>query len=442
MNLISTRNNNEPVSFYKAITNCMPKDGGLYIPAELIDLSPWIAHLKENTTFTSIAGTLTSAMLQDEFSPVISERIAASAFGNYSPRLRQLDENFFILELFHGPTGCHRDFGFLWLASVLEHILALKNEQAIVLATGTKKNGYAMATAFGNKKHLKTLLIHPKGYAKGIPERFLAENGGSIYSVECEGSLQEVENLIRSVYNDAELVKKYKLTLANTVNIGRLLPQIFFYVYAFTRFRKKSFAEIYYALHSGNYGNLAAGFYAWKNSLSLNGFITDATNELSRDEEGECFCKTLEIPLSRRQNTDPVSPSNIERIEQLFEISPAIMQSLIFAENVDKDEYSKFIKKAYQQYGIMIDSSTAAAYGAAVKSGIIKSNNSETIVLISKDHPAFEDDIIEAACGESPKKPKYIEEIEKPIKNIKIIEPTKINIKNMLNSMERLSDVI
>ncbi len=437
MNIISTRNSDKCVSFFEAITKCMPKDGGLYIPAELVDLSPWIARINDNSNFASIAGTLTSAILQDEFSPVISERIAVTAFGNYSPRLRRLDENLFILELFHGPTGCHRDFGFLWLASVLEHILALQDDNAIVLATGTRKNGYSMANAFGDKKHLKTLLIHPKGYASGVPEKFLAENGGSIYSVECEGDLQTVENLIRSVYNDAELVQNYKLTLANTVNIGRLLPQIFFYVYAFARFRKKSVDEIYYALHSGNYGNLAAGLYAWKNSLSLNGFITDATVELSRDEDGECFCKTHETPVSMRQKTDPVSPSNIERVEQLFEISPAIMQSLIFAENVAESEYGKFIKKAYQQYGIMIDSSTAAAYGAAVKSGMLTNDSSETLVLISKDHPAYEADIVEAACGEPPKIPQYIAEIEKPIKNIKTIEPTKINIKNMLDSMER-----
>ncbi|AGT43256.1 hypothetical protein [Treponema pedis] len=437
MNLVSTRNGKKTVTFYEAVTNCIPEDGGLYIPADTMDLSPWIEHLNENSTFASIAGTLTSALLKNEFSPAVSERIAASAFGNYSPRLRQLDDRLFLLDLFHGPTGCHRDFGFLWLASVLEHILTMTNETALVLATGTKKNGAGMAAAFGNKKRLKTLLIHPKGFAAGIPEKYLAENGGSIYSVECEGSIKDVENLKRSVYLDKKLVKEYRLTLANTVNIGRLLPQMFFYIFAFTRFRKSSFGEIYYALHSGNYGNLAAGLYAWKNSLSLNGFITDSTQELCGDAEGECFCKTLNIPLDRRSAADPISPSNIERLERIFEISPAVMKALIFPEPVEPADYSKYIRTAYHKYGIMFDTSTAAAYGAAVKSRFINKHGQETLVLISKDHPAYESDIIEAACGEKPKRPKYMEDLEKPIKNIKKIRVSKQEIENMLKYMTR-----
>ena len=437
MNLGSTRNSAHKVSFYEAITDCIPEDGGLYVPDETMDLTPWISHLSESSSFASIAGTLTSAMLREEFSPAVSERIATAAFENYSPRLKQLDERLFLLDLFHGPTGCHRDFGFLWLASVLEHILTIKNRTAIVLATGTRKNGHSMAAAFGNKKRLKTLLIHPKGFAAGIPERYLAENGGSIYSVECEGSLQDVENLIRSVYLDKKLVKEYGLTLANTVNIGRLLPQMFFYIFAFTRFRKHSRGEIYYALHSGNYGNLAAGLYAWKNCLSLNGFITDSTAELCGDGDGECFCKTTEVPLTKRSAADPVSPSNIERLEQIFELSPAIMKALIFPEAVKKEEYAGLIRSAYQRYGIMFDTSTAAAYGAAVKSRFMQNRGSETLILIEKDHPAYEADTIYEACGERPTSPKYMEELHKPIKNVKKLPASKNNVKDMLEYMER-----
>jgi len=437
MILVSTRNRENKVSFYDAVTNCIPDDGGLYIPADTVDLSPWIEHLNETSSFASIAGSLTSALLQGEFSPAVSERIAVSAFGNYSPRLRQLDERLFLLDLFHGPTGCHRDFGFLWLASLLENVLMMNNETAIVLATGTKKNGASMAAAFGNRKRLKTLLIHPKGFAAGVPEKYLAENGGAIYSVECEGTLKDVENLKRSVYLDKNLVKDYHLTLANTVNIGRLLPQMFFYIFAFTRFRKSAFGEIYYALHSGNYGNLAAGLYAWKNSLSLNGFITDSTQELCGDSAGECFCKTLNIPLEKRNAADPISPSNIERLESIFEISPAIMKALIFPVSVNPVDYPEYIHTAYQKYGIMFDTSTAAAYGAAVQSRFMKKNGQETLVLIAKDHPAYESDIIEAACGEKPRCPKYMEDLEKPIKNVKKIKASKQEIENILRYMVR-----
>lgn len=435
MDLVSTRNREKKVSFYDAVTNCLPEDGGLYVPVDSMDLSQWLEHLHEDSSFATIAGTLTSALLKDECSPVVSEKISLSAFGDYSPRLKQLDENLFLLDLFHGPTGCHRDFGFLWLASYLENMLRIKNESAIVLATGTKKNGASMAAAFGNRKGVKTLLIHPRGFAAGVPEKYLAENGGSIYSVECDGTLEEVENLKRAVYLDKNLVKEYRLTLANTVNIGRLLAQMFFYFFAFTRFRKNSFAGIYYALHSGNYGNLAAGLYAWKGGLALNGFITDATQELCGDVEGECFCKTLNIPLEQRSMADPISPSNIERLESIFEVSPAIMKVLIFPEVIEPNDYFQYINMAYQKYGIMLDTSTAAAYGASIKSPINKRHEQETLVLIAKDHPAYESNIVEAACGEKPRRPKYMDDIDKPIQNVKRIGATKKEIENMLKYM-------
>ena len=113
MNLVSTRDSKKIVSFRNAVLDCMPGDGGLYVPAREEDLRPWVMYMDETTSFSSIAGTLTSALLKEEFSPVVCEGIAATAFKNWSPELRQLDSNLFSLELFHGPTGNHKDFGFL-----------------------------------------------------------------------------------------------------------------------------------------------------------------------------------------------------------------------------------------------------------------------------------------------------------------------------------------
>ena len=145
----------------------------------------------------------------------------------------------------------------------------------------------------------------------------------------------------------------------------------------------------------------------------------------------------MEVPLTKRSAADPVSPSNIERLEQIFELSPSIMKALIFPEAVKKEEYAGLIRSAYQRYGIMFDTSTAAAYGAAVKSRFMQNRGSETLILIEKDHPAYEADTIYEACGERPTSPKYIEELHKPIKNVKKLPASKNNVKDMLEYMER-----
>ncbi|HKL85871.1 MAG TPA: threonine synthase [Treponemataceae bacterium] len=432
MNLVSTRDSKKIVSFRNAVLDCMPGDGGLYVPAREEDLRPWVMYMDETTSFSSIAGTLTSALLKEEFSPVVCEGIAATAFKNWSPELRQLDSNLFSLELFHGPTGNHKDFGFLWLASALEHILTMEDRTAVVLAATSGPGGRSMAAAFAGKKRLKTILIYARGTLMGLDPSVLAWNGGNIYPVEIDGDFKAAQNLVRTMYSDKKIVETYGLTLANTINIGRLLPQVFFYMYAFTRLRKKVRGDIFYAVPSGNYGNLVAGLYAWKFSLPVNGFITDATPSLSCDATGRCFCLDSIVPLLERGTADPASPSNLERLEQVFAVNPAMLRGLVFPAEINSDLVPDFMFDAWKKYGVMFDSATASVYGA-VKSMQERINSDEgTVVLLSKDHPSFEADKLRVACGESPKIPSFLEDSSMPVKGAKIIKAEKSALEQVL----------
>ncbi len=415
MELISTRNSKKIVSFRNAVLDCMPEDGGLYVPAKEEDLRPWIMYMDETTKFSSIAGTLTSALLKEEFSPVVSERIAAKAFSSYSPELRQLDDHLFSLELFHGPTGCHKDFGFLWLASALEHILTMEDRNAVVMAATAGVTGRSMAAAFSGKKRLKMILVYAKGTLKGLDPSMLAWNGGNIWPLEVDGNLQDAQNLVRNVYADRDLVSRYGLTLANTMNIGRLLPQVFFYMFAFNRLRKKVRGDIFYAVPSGNYGNLVAGLYSWKFSLPVNGFITDATASLSCDPTGRCVCLDSIVPLNERGPADPATPSNMERLEQVFAVNPAMLRGLVFPAAVDPKRVSSLTFDVYKKYGILLDTATATAYGA-IDSQQERINSDEgSVVLVSKDHPAFEAEKLRASCGISPVMPDFMKTAKDPV---------------------------
>lgn len=390
MELVSTRNSRKKVSFRNAVLDCIPPDGGLYVPANEADLRPWILYMDEQTSFSSVAGTLTSALLKEEFSPVVCERIAGSAFGSFSPQIRQVDEHLYSLELYHGPTGCHKDFGFMWFSSALEHILTMEDRTAVVLAATGGMTGRSLASAFAGKKRLKMILVFAKGALAGIDPSMLAWNGGNIWPVEIDGSLEDAQKLVRGVYSDRSLVTQYGLTLANTMNIGRLLPQVFFYMFAFSRLRKKVRGEIFYGVPSGNYGNLVAGLYAWKFSLPVNGFITDATSLLSCDISGRCRCSDSSVPLKDRGFADPALPSNIERLEQVFEVNPAMLRGLVFPSEVPQSEVPSLIEEACSKYGLTLDSSAALAYGAVKRAKDRIDSDEGTVVLVSKDHPAFE----------------------------------------------------
>jgi threonine synthase len=415
MQLVSTRNGKKSVSFRNAVLDCLPRDGGLYVPAREEDLRPWVMYMDETTSFSSISGTLTSALLKEEFSPVVSERIAATAFSGYSPKLRQLDDRLFSLELFHGPTGSHKDFGLAWLASALEHILTMEDREAVVLAATAGMTGRSIARAFAGKRRLKTVLVYPKGGARGLDPESLAKNGGNILPIEVDGSLDDALRLVRGAYANRELVSRLGLTLANTVNIARLLPQVFFYMFAFTRIRRKAHGDIFYAVPSGNYGNLVAGLYAWKFSLPVNGFITDSTPALSCDATGRCVCLDSMVPLEKRGANDPASPSNIERLEQVFQASPALLRGLVFPAPVAPASVPDLMLRAYRDHGVILDSATASAYGAidAVRDRV--DSDEGTVVLVSKDHPSFEADRIRVACGEAPIVPDFVKTAAEPV---------------------------
>lgn len=435
MKLVSTRNADRAVSFGNAVLDCIPRDGGLYVPAKEEDLRPWIMYMDESTSFASIAGTLTAALLRDEFSPVVTERIAGTAYTGLSPELRQLDDNVWSLELFHGPTGCHKDFALLWFASALAHICTIQDRSATVLAATGGMTGRSMAAAFAGKARLKTILVYPKGGAVGLDPSCLAANGGNIWPVEIEGSLQDAQRLVREIYADRKLVEERGLTLANTMNIGRLLPHVFSYMYAFTRLRKRVGGDIFYAVPSGNYGNLVAGLYSWKFSLPVNGFLTDATPSLSCDVSGKCECRDSSIPLLSRGPADPASPSNLERLEQVFAVNPMMLKGFVFPVEVADSSVPELTVQAYSRYGVHLDSHAARAYGAVVAAGSRVYADEGTVVLVSKDHPAFEAERIGRYTGSFPEMPERFKAFGESVRDLTRISADRDSLEGLVKAI-------
>ena len=401
MKFVSTRDPHNVVSFKKAVLDSLPIDGGLYVPEGNNDLKRWIYYADENTTFASLAGALTSAMINEEFSPLVCEAIAVDAFPA-DPVFRQLDENLFILELYHGATGTFKDFGVSYLTSALETILTYDDDRAILVDFTKGELGACMVKALSGKKRLKSLLVSPKGKLRGLRQEDFAWNGGNVYPIEIDGTEEDCREAVRHVFSDRKLVKRYNLTAANTVNIGRVLPQTFFYTFAFSRLKKMTSGEIFYALAAGNYGNLVSGLYGWKFSLPVNGFIVPATPRLTVDAKGECVVMDSMIPLEKREPIDPAEPSNIERLEQIFKVNPLILKSFVYPAQVTPKETADACKTLFMKYKVYADEETSASYAAALKRHDITSEGEEATVLVAREDPAIHREFLMHNLGEAP----------------------------------------
>ena len=431
MKFTSTRDKSSSVNFAQAVLNCMPADGGLYIPYETEDLRRWILYTDEKTRFSSIAGSLTSAFIKDEFSPIICETIATKAF-KFSPEVRQLDEKLFIMELFHTPTGKHRDFGISFLISSIETILQLNGENALFLDVTTGELGASLVLSLRGKKNIKAVLVYPKGTVRGMEESDFIWNGGNVYPIEIDGSEEDCHKLVREIFSDKTFIQEKHITVANTANIGRLLPQAFFYPYAFSRIKNKVNGNIFYALAPGNYSNVVAGLYAWQFALPLNGFIIPTTHSLTVDAMGEPVLLDSLVPVNRRIPADPSEPSNLERLEDVFSANKMMMKHFIYPQPINEEDVTTAAKELFLKYKIYPDRHTARAYAASKISSSTLDESGATTVLVARDSPSLSEDFVQHTIGEIPEMPESIK---------KSLEPIQLN-RPFIKSAEELKKII
>ncbi len=439
MKFISTRcapDAQKTVSFAEAILNPLPSDGGLYVPAFEENLRSWLLYMNDKTSFQSIAGSLTSGLIKEEFSPIISEAIATRAFP-FSPELKQLDDGLFVLELFHGPTGNIKDFGISYFASCLEHVCIMQETNATVLAVTNGETGASIVSAFRGKKHLKAVLLFSDGCkARGFTAEDLIENGGNVLPVEVDGTTAECFDVIREIYKDFRVVQKYNLTLANTVNIARLVPLTFCYAYAFSRLKTKVYGDIYYSGFSGNYSNLVAGLYGWKFGLPLTGFVANSTDSLVVDTLGKASVLDSVVPLYKRGEADPANPSSLERLEQVFSVSPQVLRALVYPAAVSEEDKERACKDAFMRYHYLMDPETAAAYAASQKRQDIVGQDDGTVVLLAKKHPSLSAGQVRKWCGEEPKTPEHLSGLFDPQSGVNRISASAAAILAMLSLVQ------
>ena len=419
MKFVSTRNNENIVGFKEAILNCMPSDGGLYVPYEPEDLRSWILYADENTSFANLAGTLTSGLINREFSPLICEAIATRAF-TFEPKVKKLDENLFLLELYHGPTGTFKDFGTSYLASALETILQYTEEKSILLDATTGELGSCIANALRGKTRVKSVLLYPKGKIRGVEESDFVWNGGNIFPIEVDGDEKDCHKLVRKFFQDRDMVKKYHLTLGNTANIGRLLPQAFFYTFAFTRIKKQISGGIYYSMSTGNYGNLVSGLYGWQLALPVNGFIMPTSNNLKLDPRGNVQVLDSFVPIDLRTAADPADPSNLERMEHIFKENALMLRSFVYPADVSRKAIEDACKELFVKYRVYADEETSAAYAAAKIRKDITGEEDSAVVLIAREAPELDEMFIRHNIGEAPARS---EAVTRSMKRVELNRP-------------------
>ena len=279
-----TRDSSVKVDFKTAVLNGMnSKTGGLYIPVEFPKLDDSILNNTREPSFRTVALEMAKPYCKGEIPDEDLDAIIQDAYPFIS-KLKQIDNLTYVLELFHGPTCAFKDFGARFMARVMSYFNRQNNDNLHILVATSGDTGSAVGSAFHGVEGIDVTILYPEGKISPLQEKQLSTFTGNVRALKVKGTFDDCQKLVKTAFTDNDLRNKFRLSSANSINISRLLPQGFYYMYASLAARAKSPVcnkidnpSIIVTVPSGNFGNLTSGLIAQKMGAPIKGFVA-ATN--------------------------------------------------------------------------------------------------------------------------------------------------------------------
>jgi threonine synthase len=295
----------------------------------------------------------------------------------------------------------------------------------MIVSAARADTAVSMAHAFNGRKDTSLVLLYPSGQIRGLDPSSFVQNGGNIIPIQVKGTFDDCQRLVVETVLDRNFSSRYNVTSANTINPGRLLPQVFYYLYAFIQIKNRFSKDLFFSVPCGNFGSLIAGLYAWKFGMPVNGFIAamNINNSFGDYIRGNTF-RPKPVVTTKSPSLDVSFPLNYERLASFYEEAPAVMRNMVYPAAINDDLTLRTMEQVYKKYGIYIDSNTAVAFASALEidTEYKLSGHGHTVVLAT-GHPAREASLAEDAIGQNIKVPNSILALQKKCDPIAIIQP-------------------
>lgn len=386
MELYSTNNKELRVSFKEAVFNSMPQDKGLYMPVEIPALDQnFIDHI-EHCSLPEIAYQIASMLIGDDI-PESDLQALIEETINFDAPVVKLDEETFVLELFHGPSLAFKDFGARFMSRVMAYFLKDGEQLLDVLVATSGDTGGAVALGFLGVPNTRVTILFPKGKVSDIQRLQLTTNGENIRAIAIDGTFDDCQLLVKQAFADEELNKKFRLTSANSINIARLIPQTFYYFNAYAQLKKQGFSQVAFSVPSGNFGNIGAGLLAYKMGLPVKQFIaaTNANDTVPRFLETGIYEAKPSVQ-THANAMDVGAPSNWVRIMDLFKEDRVAIRELVQPYRFTDEETLKGIDDIYSKFNYIACPHTSIAYLAAKAFAEEKPDSNIAKVFLSTAH--------------------------------------------------------
>lgn len=408
MNYFSLNNNAPIATFETAVRKGLAPDKGLYFPEHIEPLEASFLDSIENYSDADIAFQSIKQFICPEIPEYDLKQIISKTLSFDFPVL-EIEEGISALELFHGPTMAFKDVGARFMARCLGYFNKDNNEEVTVLVATSGDTGGAVASGFLGVKGVRVVILYPSGKVSHVQEKQLTTLGQNITALEVDGTFDDCQDIVKRAFLDDDLTEKMALTSANSINIARWMPQMFYFLFAYKQLKSKN-KPIVFSVPSGNFGNICAGMLAQKLGFPFAHFIAsnNANNVVER------YFKTNKYsPLPSIQTIsnamDVGNPSNFVRIQKLHDNNFEALKNNLTAYSFSDEQTKEALSAIYKGSGYIADPHGAVGY-LGCKSYREKNPAAQTIFLETA-HPTKFLDVVEAVIPEKIALPPQIQAV-------------------------------
>lgn len=393
MTYYSLNHNAPKVSFREAVVNGLAPDKGLYFPSEIKRLPTTFFEKIEDLDPVTIAFEAIKQFVGDDIPENDLIEIVREVLSFDFP-VKEVEEGIHVLELYHGPTLAFKDVGARFMARCLGYFNKNKEtqEKVTVLVATSGDTGGAVANGFYEVGGVEVVILYPSGKVSEIQEKQLTTLGKNISAIEVDGTFDDCQAMVKKAFLDSEFEGKRTLTSANSINVARWLPQMFYYFFAYRKLKSEG-KKVVFSVPSGNFGNICAGMMAQKLGLPVHHFVTGTNaNKIVPDylKTGEYLTQPSVATISNAM--DVGAPSNFVRIQQIYNNDLEVLRSQLTGYSYSDDETREALQHLYQNHNYIADPHGAIGYLALKE--YLKDDKESVGVFLETAHPVKFLDVI------------------------------------------------
>ncbi len=437
MHYVSTRGQAPNLSFEDVVLAGLASDGGLYLPSEIPQLSTQHIAELQGLDYADLAYEIMHPFMGDIMDEPTLRQLLRDTYDGFHHRavapLSQVANQHWMLELYHGPTLAFKDFALQFLGRLVDHILQKRDEKVVVLGATSGDTGSAAIAGCRGRDNMQIFILHPHERVSDVQRRQMTTVGDdNVHNIALEGAFDDCQDIVKSLFADAEFRKQHHLVAVNSINWARILAQVVYYFYAALQLGAPS-RRIAFCVPTGNFGDIYAGYIARQMGLPIERLIiaTNRNDILHRCvSTGTYGMEGVHPSLS--PSMDIQISSNFERL--LFDLhdrdadtirnmmdtfrkdksitlsaqAHLRLQSIFSSAAVDDEDTLRVIGEVHRENGVLLDPHTAVGIRAAQRCELDKD---VAVVTLSTAHPAKFPHAVKDATGQNPELPEFMADL-------------------------------